>query len=448
MLPATNSAPRLIVVDDNIRDIGGHFFELATLLLRGASQLGYQGVLATHQCFQNNRQSAWKCIPSFHTRRLVHWSMGVDGHSKFQRDLDGNSIGGSPPQNTWVNLVDRFRPKRRPQMMLRQWADDLGNLLKQLKPAPGDSLLINTGDDFAMLALAAAMKHADTRPMRIDVIFHFALYDADQPDRKERLRQIGRQIRSASKVLQQHDLHLHATTRKLASQLRQADCGMRINAIPYPTRPRQISEGSPGTPWKAVLAGLPRAEKGRAAIVDLLSAVESNHLKNDRYQISMQMPSQRWQSMIPPTLHRAYSRAAEGSTSEPLEVMTNNLTTAEYHSWLDTADIGLFLYEPQRYVARCSGVLLEMMVRGIPVIVPDGCWLAEQVRLAGGHRSIGFIYQDRSEIPDLMSQFIRHRNKIRNHSIEHATRIAKRHDAKNTLLKMGLPPIKQDAKVA
>ncbi|MCG8649940.1 MAG: hypothetical protein MI861_08905, partial [Pirellulales bacterium] len=156
-----------------------------------------------------------------------------------------------------------------------------------------------------------------------------------------------------------------------------------------------------------------------------------------------QMPSQRWQAMIPASLHGCYQRALGGSAKEPLEVMTNDLSTRQYHAWLDTADIGLFLYEPERYVARCSGVLLEMLVRGIPVIVPDRCWLADQVRLAGGHRSIGFIYQDRGEIPDLMNQFIRHRQRICERSAQYAVEIAHRHCGRNTLIEMGLPELGQ-----
>ncbi len=450
-MPAATSSPRprLIIADDNIRDIGGHFFELATLLLRGGTQLGYQGILATNQSF-NEQQAVDPSItllPTFQTRRLVHWSMGVDGNSKWQRDIAGNQIGGPHLQKQWSNLKDRLRPKKCPQTMLAQWSDDLAGLINKAKPTPNDTLLINTGDDFALLALAAAMQKVETPPLRIDVIFHFALYESAQTDRKERLREIGRQLRASLKSLSKHDIHLHATTRKLASQLRETECGHHITAVPYPTRPRKVCVGRPTEPYKAVLAGLPRAEKGRAAIVDLLSAIEGTHLKNGRYQVSMQMPAQRWQSMIPPTLHRTYTRAVEGSTKEPLEVMTSNLTTEQYHQWLDTADIGLFLYDADRYVARCSGVLLEMMIRGVPVIVPDGCWLADQVRVAGGHRSIGFIYQDRSEIPDLMSQFIRHRDRIRSRCVEHAAEIAKRHDGANTLIKMGHAPL-EAAKVA
>lgn len=445
-----SSRPRLIIADDNIRDIGGHFFELAQLLLKGAAELGYEGVLATNACFSDAAAvpAGTKLVPTFHTRRLVHWSMGVDGHSRFRRDFDGKTVGGTAAENLWSNLRDRVSPKRRPQTMLRQWADDLVTMLKKTNPSRDDCLLINTGDDFALLALAAALKQADLPLQRIDVLLHFALYEGGQDDRAARLRQIGRQMKDSLRLLGSFDVHLHATTQNLANQYRETECGHRIDAVPYPTRPRNIVSGRSDAPWKAVLAGLPRAEKGRGAIAELLSAIEDSMLRSRRFRLSMQMPSQRWEKMIPSSMHSLYRRAAEGSTTEPIEVMRDNLSTADYHDWLDGADIGLFLYEPERYVARCSGVLLEMFARGIPVIVPDGCWLADAVRAAGGHRSIGFIYQDRAEIPDLLDQFARHRVAIRQRAAEHAAKIAFRHSGKNTLVTMGLPAVDNHRRVA
>ena len=137
-------------------------------------------------------------------------------------------------------------------------------------------------------------------------------------------------------------------------------------------------------------------------------------------------------------MHASYRAAVAGSVNSSLEVMTSDLSTEAYHRWLDTADLGLFLYEPHRYKARCSGVLLEMLGRGVPVIVPDGCWLAEQVRKAGGHRSIGFIYQDRCEIPDLMRQFIKHRSAMMSRASDYAKHVRQQHSAVNTLRVMGL----------
>lgn len=449
-MTSQSSTPRFILVDDNIRDVGGHYFELATLLLGGAKALGYQPVLATNADFEPAPAMASQLtvLPCFHTRRLVRWSLGVDGNSQHQRDISGNVLNAGGFDKLRCSVSELLTPPaKRPKRMLDQWSADLQKLIAKLKPTSNDHLLINTGDDFAMLALAKAMQGISVPTLRIDVIFHFALYEHGQQDRKQKLRAIGRQIRSAGSALKPHQIHLHATTDALATQLRESESGFRITSIPYPTRRRKVDNDS-SEPIKAVLAGLPRAEKGRGAIADLLTGVEKSLLKDGRFQMSMQMPEERWQNMVPTSLHRAYQRAVAGQGSGPLEVMTSNLETADYHRWLDTADLGIFLYEPKRYVARCSGVLLEMLVRGVPVIVPDGCWLSEQVRLAGGHRSIGMIYQDRAEIPDLMRQFANKRSEIQPRSIAYATTITQRHDSRNTLTTMGIQPANQRQQAA
>lgn len=436
----SSNKPRLILVDDNIRNTGGHYCELATLLLGGAQQLGFQPVIAANREFDQPEtiDDSWQLIPTFATRRLVDWSLGIDGDSTTVRDIQGKPIGGSALQNTWNRITDQLaRPPRRPTAMLRQWSSDLVDLLTKLKPTSSDVLLVNTGDDFTLLALAAAMQRLDCPPLRIDFTFHFALYDSKDADSKSRLKDFSRQVNACIKILHRHQLRFHATTDALAKQIRESGVRKSVTTIPYPTRSCPIAKCD-GTPIKAVLAGLPRREKGRAAISGLLSGLEQTLLKTNRYQVSMHMPEQGWEKMVPPALHRAYQKASQGNHQGPLEVMTSYLTTDQYHTWLDTADAGLFLYAPDRYVARCSGVLLEMMARGVPVIVPDRCWLAEQVRAAGGHRSIGFIYQDRSEIPSLLDQFAARRDEIVQRARRHASVTATRHEATNTLRVMGL----------
>lgn len=451
-----NARPRLISVDDNIRTIGGHFFELATLLLEGAQELGFQSVLATNSCFDGQAfvNSNWPLARVFNTRRMVRWSLGVDGNSRRSRDLAGRPLGGTAVQNKWTQLTEKIgRPSHRPETMIRQWSDDLSSLLMLCKPTPNDSLLINTGDDFVMLALAAAMRRLYLPfRLRIDVIFHFAIYDQSS-DRPEVLHQYGRQMNHCLDALKSHDVRLHATTESLASQMREANLRQEVNAIPYPTRPRAVREdASRSSPVKVVLAGLPRAEKGRESITTLLHDIDQPLLQTGQVQMSMQMPADNWESMVPRSLHSDYRRAvADQQLNEPdrdvrtncLEIKTSNLSTDDYHGWLDSSDVGLFLYAPDRYVARCSGVLLEMMVRGVPVIVPDGCWLADQVQAAnnavGGSSMVGFIYQDHSDIPKMLRQFIEQREAIRANAVRHAATIAARHRATNTIHELGIP---------
>ena len=115
--------PRLILVDDNIRDRGGHYFELASLLLDGAERLGYQCVLGTNRDFDQVRVDgrSWQVHRVFGTRRMVRWSLGVDGHSKVARDLDGRPIGGNAMANLATRARDMVGPTdKRPGQMIAQ----------------------------------------------------------------------------------------------------------------------------------------------------------------------------------------------------------------------------------------------------------------------------------------------------------------------------------------
>ena len=440
---AVSGKRRLIAVDDNVRTVGGHYYELATLLMAGAERMGYQPILAAHESFDASSAACLKhlVIPTFRTRRMVRWSLGVDGESQLPRDIDGCVVGGGLIDRAKQAIRDRMEvPAKRPRQMLTQWSSDLCRLLQRIKPTSADSILVNTGDDFVMLALAQAMKRLKLRPMRIDVIFHFAITDQSSKNSPE-LQSIRTQMRTALDLLSPHRVALHATTPSLAEQWRRVELRLPVTAVPYPTRPRTVhASDSESLPIKTVLAGLPRVEKGREAIKNFLSEIHEPLLRTGRYQLSMQMPAQRWQGMIPSALHQAYELSLSGRQNGPLEIMTSNLSTDDYHHWLDSADLGLFLYEPERYVARCSGVLLEMLARGVPVVVPDRCWLAEQVRRAGGHRSIGFIYQNRAEIPDLMRQFNKHRAAMSGRAIAYADKIRSEHSGTNTLRVMGLTP--------
>jgi hypothetical protein len=69
----------------------------------------------------------------------------------------------------------------------------------------------------------------------------------------------------------------------------------------------------------------------------------------------------------------------EHSATPPIVYAPFPLDLERYAELVRSTDIGLLLYDSTRYYARCSGVLLEMLSAGVPVIVPGGCWLSEQI---------------------------------------------------------------------
>jgi hypothetical protein len=66
-------------------------------------------------------------------------------------------------------------------------------------------------------------------------------------------------------------------------------------------------------------------------------------------------------------------------TDAPIVAVKHPLPDGDYHELLRRSHVGLFLYDSQRYHSRCSGILVEMLSAGVPVIVPAGCWLSEQI---------------------------------------------------------------------
>jgi len=448
--------PRLLLVDDNIRVIGGHFLELATLLMDGGRELGYCSRLATHQSFDASQLGPIHpdrdVQPIFGVRQMVNWSLGVDGRSSVRRDRSGRNIGGTKLQNLRQRLLDPLHHKcKHPQFMLKQWADDFCETFEQWSVTPQDRLVLNTGDDFVLLALANALdriadRHPGLGPLTIHVIFHFAI--ADPQTSLEQKRQFVAQFRNTIERMDRHHIHLHATTDSLTEQF--SEVGIAVNSIPYPTRNRQAipKRKRQDNGYKLVLAGTPRSEKGTRMIAKLFSMIDAPFLSSGRFSLSMQKQTKPWKRFVPAPLgamierwNRNARRQQEAFDRGSLEIKPGNMQTSDYHDWLGTADVGLFLYAPHRYVARCSGVLLEMFICGVPVIVPDCCWLADQVRQANRDGVVGYIYRTLEEIPGILEQLEQDYDQVRGHSLQHAQVISRRHQPANTLSQMGIAPI-------
>lgn len=428
--------PRLVMVDDNIHKVGGHYLELARLLGDAAEKRGFRCVLATHEQFARNNSeipNRWEVYPLFDNHPMVRWSLSASGKSHNYRDLNGRIQNRKPLSSRLSQLSEWLRkPSRRPANMLANWKYSFLKLMSQLEIQSNDYLFINTADDFTLLALAAALHNSDLPPLNVHAIFHFSINDEATNEGQRRNRVMQKQLQSTLNLIANHQIHIHATTEELQRELNLIYGGHLSGVIPYPTRSSTISTGLDTEPCRAVLAGMARSEKGKSSIYRFLQNLNEHQLINSStFRPCLQIPQNKVTSMVPKSLRQQ-------NPDGEIELITNHLATEDYHQWIQQSGLGVFLYNPSRYKSRCSGVLLEMLCRGVPVIVPNHCWLSNQVNLGGGHGSIGYIYDDQDEIPRLMQRFLDERRDINARSIEYASIIKRNHSGDETIRRMGL----------
>ncbi|MEM1226491.1 MAG: hypothetical protein AAGJ40_12390 [Planctomycetota bacterium] len=441
--------------EDNVRCIGGHYWEMADLLAQGAQQHGYETHIAVNLKWSRRSHGHFHEIyPVFDVRRMNHWSIGDGGNSTTQRDRRGKPIGATRRERLSQHLRDRLsRADRNPAGMLRRWSDSFLRAFKQWQPRQHDHILINTCDDFVMLALADAIESlGPIEPLQLSLLFHFPLTisaNNDQPSDR-----YGRQVLECMDRMHPHRIRLCATTDALASQMRAN--GLPTSTAPYPTRAgrarsrcsRDLLTSSPSQRLRIVMAGMPRPEKGRRNLRGLLTKLHSDPTCRNECCISLQLPTKRWKRLIPSELHSLIAHQRDPQTTMPgagsanaaghfIEVKEDKLSTSAYHDWIDSSDIALFLYEPERYTARCSGVLLEMMIRGVPVLVPGRCWLADQVA-AAGPQQVGMLFDHVDQVPERLAQI---RNRYADFSAgarQYASNVAKEHSPSRAVHQLGL----------
>ena len=410
---------RFIFFDQNIRKVGGHFLELATVILDAAERMGFEPWLVTHRDFgassilngseavlaresnSNPKPSGlfespspgfqlpeelqgrdWQIRPQMPYWKMHRWALNVDGNSRVARDPDGNPQG-SGLRILWQNFVDRIHGTR-PQVMLRQHADAIVQVFKEVQPTSDDVVLFGTCDEFSGLAIPLALKVASLQEaIDIHLLFHSNFIAKRQGDWVTRpcvQNELKLQLHQIISGAKPHRIHCWATTAELRDQLNLLTMSRQFSGIDYPIRRNaNITQPSLGKPLRLLLGGAIRTEKGSKQISGLLEQLWESQLKPGHWQVAMQVSSRSATTIFPRHLRSKITFDDQDDHQVPLLLMVDKLRAGEYQRFIASANAGLFLYDAQRYYARCSGVLVEMLASGIPVVVPAGCWLSRQI---------------------------------------------------------------------
>tara|TARA_Y100001933_G_scaffold158329_1_gene156646 strand:+ start:2318 stop:4141 length:1824 start_codon:yes stop_codon:yes gene_type:complete len=385
---------RFILIDNWLDSVGGHNYQYAMEILQAAADSNHKVVLATAKSFANKMPAlpeTWRCFPIFKYSWNRTHSVGVDGKRNEPIDIHGQTLKDPSSDERKQNFKNRqglrlfqaWDRKRR----IRAFSDACQRLFNQIGLERDDILFFPSVSDFDFLGLAAFLaSNKATQSLHWHVQFHYDIFDGRPPqfdEQQERKLCMERQFSQALAAIQTHRLHFYATTPQIAEQYNRLNVAA-FSPLPYPIRSLYLPDTSSrlpkNKPLRVTLAGAPRREKGKRELNQLFGQLQKLEFAGKTIQLRMQGQhraiTRQLSDFDPSQVVKSDTPAAN---SAPIVVVPHPLKRQKYLEYIQQTDIGLLPYNNARYHARASGVLIEMLSAGVPIIVTAGSWLALQL---------------------------------------------------------------------
>ncbi len=407
---------KFIVIDHSLKGVGGHHYEYAAHVLAAAERAGYEPALATHRRFRGGADYPrhWPTWPVFryttYSRYTVYRSRpqhqraaaAADNRSgEHNSSVGDRSFRPRTLRGLWQQLTDHWHRGGR-ERRIAAFAASLARLFARHPLVPGDQAFVPT---LSELDLAGLVRYLEASGHASDVAdwhlqFHYNIFDGREPEfesQDEKLDAMRCAFADATARTPRHRLFFYNTTEPLAEQYRRMNLAP-FRALPYPVneslagdvagdeandddnanretiyRSPQTPSPTP-TPLRVACLGAIRPEKGAAELASVVAELWDSHFLPGRCQLVVQSNKKRFRLPLP-----VDDESELPDDVEPVVYAPHPLPMDDYVDLIRSADIGLLMYDSRRYYARCSGVLVELLSVGTPVVVSAGCWMAEQI---------------------------------------------------------------------
>ncbi|MGZ8432482.1 MAG: hypothetical protein ACXWWW_11090 [Candidatus Deferrimicrobiaceae bacterium] len=302
-----------------------------------------------------------------------------------------------------VRVVPYFHRRiRRPEAFL---------LYRRLLREPGRIFIPTAGRaDLTMLSLAAGRS---IPPGKAFLYFHWV---KPAPSKREFFRKAARK---------QPSLTLMGPTETVVGVFR--ECGFRdVRVVPYPGSPASGEAADSGGAFRHVLyAGAARRDKGFPAVVDFVRLLEDTGMGIPVVVQASPGHYGKFDDGIPAELDRLRK-----SSSARLTILPETLGATEYRAMFDGA-IVLQPYSMDDFADRISGVTLDALEAGAPVVATAGTWMARVASRFGA----GVSLEDTSPASILSAVEVVSAEypRFRRNALEAGSALRKDHDARQLL---------------
>ncbi len=336
--PPSKQAPIVCIVDPNLKDFVGHYYEYDAAVARGARASGCTPVILGNRQMEPSVAGATQAIAAF------------------SEDIWGTRR----PATRLGRLLERLRANLR-------FGHELAQHMVRL---PENTVVFaHTFADRQLLGLALLpLRLYRRRSLQYVYLLRYqpAFYMSHEA---------GVAFRLLEWLAKRRQVRLATDSERLGLQLEQLT-SLPIEVLPIPHVPAEAASAPPTSQDTArlpccVSLGNARDEKGIVEIFDAIRLLHAQGL-GERYRFILQcndaMPD--------------IAAAIDAFRAEALpncELLTERLEPDAYQRLLHAADIVLLPYWRSIYAARTSGVFMEALSAGKPVIATHGTWMSDQL---------------------------------------------------------------------
>ena len=390
-LPDTATNKKLIILDPSLKDLGGHFYEYDAALGAAASRRAIHTLIyANKSCPAGLPVPGGEIHPWFSTA----WSAsGGRSKSTVRFILSKLPITLRIPLARFGRLVWALTKKTAPRppnanaaisTVAEKFGKEVIAALRHAGCNRDDIVFLPTIRTSELFALWKAVQStAELKSLQFHIVLRRDVAEMDLPeDGAPGISFLFRELHAAparKAFIFYCDTQQLCNDYALLSSHRQE---FRLLPIPYPMRGCRADQSrnmvAPARRSKLVYLGGARVEKG----FHLLSLAENSLRKTYAGEILWRLQAPISGGLEEPEVisaRRDLSSVRDGS----VELVERNLSSAEFQSLLLSADIVLLPYLPEFYRARSSGILVQVLAAGKPVVVPADTWLSRQTNGIG-----------------------------------------------------------------
>lgn len=443
-MTGTSSPPgpqkKLIILDPSLKNMGGHFYEYNAAIAEAALRRAIPTWIYAHKtCGSGLAMPGGQIQPWF----SAEWTAaGGQTRKIVRRLLNGLPIALRGPLTRISRHVWNWIKKGKQKSVAadaatlsdaaRQFGNEVATALRQAQCNSDDIIFVPTIRTSELFALWKAVQRApDFQSLQFHIVLRRDASEMDLPE--DGAPGISLLFRELQATPSGKAFHFYCDTAELCGDYASLAAGaqeFRLLPIPFPNPnpdPDSLRKWSANPAVKLVYLGGARVEKGFHLIPEAVRDLQKSYSGKLLWRLQAPVSG----DLEEPEVMES-RRILASVPGRNVELVERNLTSAEFQSLLLSADVVLLPYLRESYRARSSGILVQVLAAGKPVIVPSGTWLSSQT-----HGKGAVEFAEPGDFPSAVLQAVRRLPELAQQAQERAAAYAASHSADALLSELG-----------